>query len=82
MSESRREIWPALCLSYGIVSGLLWAEAIAGNRPVGTCSRCGQFMRPQPPEQVGQRIVYPARCACGREVEGMGPRVEKPKGAK
>lgn len=78
--QHRREIWPSLCLSYGIVSGLLWAEAIANNQPVGTCARCGQLMRPLTPEQVRERVVYPARCAgCGREVEGMGPRVEKPK---
>lgn len=76
----RREIWPSLCIGHDAVSGLLWQQAIDGNQPVGTCSICGQFMRPQPPEQVRARIVYPARCAgCGREVEGMGPRPEKPK---
>ena len=78
--QHRREIWSSLCIGYGVVSGLLWREAIDTNQPVGTCSACSQLMRPLEPEHRGNRIVYPARCAgCGREVEGMGPRVEKSK---
>jgi predicted amidophosphoribosyltransferase len=79
-TRHRREIWSSLCIGYDAVSGLLWQEAIDANQPVGTCSRCGQFMRPLDPDKVGQRVVYPARCAgCGREVEGMGARPERPK---
>jgi predicted amidophosphoribosyltransferase len=79
-TQHRREIWASLCIGYDAVSGLLWQQAIDFNQPVGTCSKCGQLMRPLPPETHGKRVVYPARCAgCGREVEGMGPRPEKPK---
>jgi len=79
-SEHRREIWPSMCIGYGVVSGIEWARALDAGLAVGTCSRCGQLMKPLPAEQQGARIVYPARCAgCGREAQGMGPRVEKPK---
>lgn len=82
-AQHRREIWPALCLGYGVVSGLLWQQAIDANQFVGNCSTCPGHMKPLPAEQRGPRVVYPARCGgCGREVEGMGPRPAKPqKGA-
>ena len=79
--EHRQEISHRLCLSRGIVSGLLWAEAIDGHQPVGTCTACSDLMLPLPPEEIGPRLVYPARCrGCGREVQGVGPRPAK-KGA-
>lgn len=74
----RHDIHPRLCLSYGIVSGLLWQDAIDTCQPVGTCTRCGGLMRPGPAEERARRMFYPARCAgCGREVEGQGPRPPK-----
>lgn len=77
-SEHRREIYGRLCLSYGVISDILWREAIDLHQPVGICGTCGQLMRPLLPEKRGQRWHYPARCAgCGREVEGQGPRVPK-----
>lgn len=78
-SQHRREIWPGLCLSYGVVSGIEWAKAIDAGQAVGTCSRCQQLMKPLAPEQRERRVVYPARCVgCGREVQGLGPRPPKP----
>ncbi len=76
--EHRREIYARLCLSYGVISGLLWQEAIDLRQPVGNCSVCPGLMRPGTPEQRGRRMHYPARCAvCGREGECQGPRVPK-----
>jgi hypothetical protein len=82
-AQHRREIWASLCIGYGVVSGIEWDRALAADQAVGTCSACQGVMKPLPAENRGQRVVYPARCAgCGREVEGMGPRVERPpKGA-
>jgi hypothetical protein len=79
--EHRREIWSSLCIGYDAVSGIEWAKALDGGQAVGTCSACQQLLKPLPPEEVGHRVVYPARCVgCGREVSGMGPRPAKAKG--
>jgi hypothetical protein len=82
--EHRHDIHPRLFLSYGIVSDILWRQALDARQPVGVCSRpvgtghCGGLMRGLEPEQRGPRWFYPARCsACGREVEGQGPRPAK-----
>jgi hypothetical protein len=80
--QHRHDIHPRMTLSFGVISGLLWQEAIDTRQPVGTCTACGALMRPEKPEQRGRRMFYPARCsnaACGREVEGQGPRVAKAK---
>jgi len=80
--QHRQDISRAVCSSYGVVSDILWREALETRHPVGTCTRCGGLMRPEEPEQRGRRMFYPARCAnaaCGREVEGQGPRPPKPK---
>lgn len=86
-AQHRQEIHRRVCLSYGVVSGLLWQQALDARQPVGTCSRpvgaghCGGLMRGLEPEERGGRMFYAARCAtCGREVEGQGPRPAK-KGA-
>lgn len=77
-AQPRHEIWRSLCVAYGVVSGIEWDRALAAGLAVGTCSACQGVMKPLPAEPRGRRVVYPARCAgCGREVEGMGPRVEK-----
>lgn len=85
--EHRRDISHRLCLSYDVVSDILWRQALAEHQPVGTCTRptraghCGGLMRGLEPEQRGQRMFYPAKCrTCGREVEGQGPRPAKAKG--
>jgi hypothetical protein len=78
--EHRREIWSSVCLSYGVVSDILWRERLTTGQAVGTCSHCQQLLKPLEPEQVGPRPVYPARCiGCNREVLGVGPRPAKPK---
>lgn len=82
--EHRHDIHPRLCLSYGVISGLLWQQHLDARQPVGVCSRpvgaghCGGLMRGLQPEQRGERMFYPAGCStCGREVEGQGPRPAK-----
>lgn len=79
--QHRQDIHRRVCLSYGVVSDLLWREAMETRQPVGNCTRCGGLMRPEEPYEAARRMHYPARCAgCGREVEGKGPRPPK-KGA-
>lgn len=81
--EHRREIWARLCIGYDFVSHILWTQALDAGQHVGVCSRCNQPMKPRQPEERARRMFYPAECTgCGREVEGMGPRPEKPKKAK
>lgn len=86
--QHRQDIHRRVCSSYGVVSDILWREAMDLRQPVGTCTACGGLMRPMEPERIGpepregetdrRRVAYPARCAgCGREVEGQGPRVQK-----
>lgn len=83
--EHRHDIHPRLCSSYGVVSDILWRQALDARQPVGTCSRpvgptghCGGLMRGLEPEERHGRWFYAARCAtCGREVEGQGPRPAK-----
>lgn len=80
--QHRHDIWRSLCLNYGVISAVLWQEAIDLGQPVGKCTTCGSHMQPGTPEQRGARMFYPARCSntgCRREVEGQGPRVPKPK---
>lgn len=89
VEQHRQDIHHRMCQSYGVVSGLLWQEAIDARQPVGVCTRptgkttsCGGLMRPLPAEERHGRMFYPAKCAtCGREVEGQGPRPAKAKGA-
>jgi hypothetical protein len=78
--QHRHDIHPRMCQSFGVISDILWREALDLRQPVGSCTRpgCGGLMRPLAPEQRGQRWFYPARCStCRREVEGQGPRVPK-----
>jgi hypothetical protein len=78
--QHRQDIHRRVCLSYGIVSDLLWREALETRQPVGNCSRCASgLMRPREPEQVGRRWTYEATCAgCGHTAVGVGPRPPKP----
>ena len=79
-AQHRQDISRRVCLSYGVISDLLWRDAIELREPVGNCTRCGGLMRPGPdePYENARRMHYPARCAsCGREVEGKGPRPTK-----
>jgi hypothetical protein len=76
--EHRREIYARLCLSYGVISDILWRDAMDTHHPVGNCSRCPGLMKPREPQQRGRRMFYEAYCAlCGHEVEGQGPRPAK-----
>lgn len=78
--EHRHDIHPRMCQSFGVISDILWREALDLRQPVGSCTRtgCGGLMRPLAPEERNRRMFYPARCStCGREVEGQGPRVPK-----
>ncbi|MEV6633899.1 hypothetical protein AB0M54_24420 [Actinoplanes sp. NPDC051470] len=83
MTQHRREIHPAVMAAYGVVDHALWIEAVTTHGVVGRCAGqngadCNGQMRGGEPEQHHGRWHYPARCnACGREVEGMGPRLEK-----
>lgn len=78
--QHRQDISRRVCTAYGVISYIEWRKALDLREPVGNCTRCGGLMRPEEPEQRGARMFYPARCAgCGREVEGQGPRVPKPK---
>ena len=77
-AQHRQDIHRRVCLSYGVISDLLWRDAINTRQPVGVCTECGGLMRPGTPEERSRRWFYPARCAgCGREVEGKGPRPGK-----
>jgi hypothetical protein len=77
--QHRREIWASLCLSYDTVSDILWRAALDGGQAAGTCSKCGQLMKPRQPEEHAGRMHYEACCmGCGRVVEGLGPRLPKP----
>lgn len=81
--DHRQDIHRRVCTAYGVVSDILWREAMDEHQPVGNCTRtgCGGLMRPLEPYEAGRRMHYPARCAsCGREVEGKGPQPPK-KGA-
>lgn len=78
VEQHRHDIHPRLCLSYGVVSDILWRQALDEHQPVGSCTACHGLMRGLEPEQRGQRMFYPAKCStCGREVEGQGPRPAK-----
>lgn len=49
--------------SHGHVNHGQWLRARAENQWVGNCRRCGDYLVPQPPEQVSaQRTDYEARC--------------------
>lgn len=82
----RREFHPAVLIGYDAVSGIAWADALAGGRPVGTCGKalangkaCGRNLAPGQPYEIGKAVWYPAACSEGHETAAHGPRPEKPK---
>lgn len=57
-----------------------WAAALDRNELVGTCRKCGNYLRPETPYQTGATKWYPATCTrpgCRYETAGHGPRPEK-----
>ncbi len=55
-----------------------WMRACAEGHHVGTCRRCGDYLVPRHPDQVGNRTDYEANCrveACGWTLNAPGGRI-------
>jgi len=73
----------------GTVRHFAWLEAVRDHLYVGTCGACGDYLVPLPPDHVGKRVDYEARCRSEavstmvggqREVSGCGQIVLLPGG--
>ncbi len=69
-------LWPRH-ITGGAIDHPAWLRACAERSYVGNC-RCGDYLVPEPPEQIGQRLDYRAACRrdeCSYELEAPGGRV-------
>lgn len=76
--DGRGGIWPRYLLpGTHAVNAAPWAHALATRGLVGTCRKCGSYLRPgQPYKPAGSnREWYPAACmSCPWEMAAAGPR--------
>jgi hypothetical protein len=72
----RSGLWRRYLLPSGDVHAAAWRDAIQQNRLVGTCRRCGGYLRPLQPYRVQVTDWFPAECTsstCDYETAHHGP---------
>lgn len=70
-------LW-ARYITDGHINEAAWRNACDGGGLVGTCTGCGGYLRPQPPEKQRGRTDYTAVCtSCDREICAPGGRINR-----